>query len=104
MYGFEIIPWTKQEITQFDVQTRMLLIATCNHHPFSTAEWLCLPHSCGGLSLISVENLCCRKLVALACCSTDAIISRAVEYFISVAVLFDYTCCGSIHNVFCEKW
>ena len=32
-YEFGVIPWTKQEISQIDVQTRKLLTATCNHHP-----------------------------------------------------------------------
>ena len=42
-YGFGIIPWTKQEITQMDIQTRKLLTATCNHHPRSAIERLYLP-------------------------------------------------------------
>jgi len=56
-YGFGLIPWTKKEIVQFDVESRKSMTATCNHHPCSTVECLYLPRSTGGMDLINVENL-----------------------------------------------
>ena len=122
-YGFGVIPWTKQEISQIDVQTRKLLTATCNHHPRSAVERLYLPRRFGGLGLVNVENLYCRRLVALAChlcCSTDvlvqlcreldeslparrSVISQAMEYCRSLAVPFDYTSCDSMRDALCGQ-
>ena len=65
-YRFGIVPWTKKEIEQFDVSTRKILTATCNHHPRSAVERLYLPQSAGGIGLINVENLFYRRLVAVA--------------------------------------
>ena len=42
-YGFGLIPWTKKEMTQFDVKTRKLLTAAYSHHPWSTVECIYLP-------------------------------------------------------------
>ena len=42
-YGVGIIPWTKKEIAEFDVKTRKLLTASCNHNPRSAVEHLYLP-------------------------------------------------------------
>ena len=54
---FGIIPWTVKEIEQFDVSTRKILTATCNHHPRGAVERLYLPRTLGGIGLINVENL-----------------------------------------------
>jgi len=66
-YGFGLIPWTKKEIAQFDVETRKLMTVTCNHHPRSAVEHLYLPQSTGGMGLINVENLFYRKVVSIVC-------------------------------------
>jgi len=66
-YGFGLIPWTKKEIAQFDVETRKLMTATYNHHTCSAVECLYLPQNTGGMSLINVENLFYRKVVSIAC-------------------------------------
>ena len=65
-YGFGIIPWTVKEIEQFNVSTRKILTATCNHHPRSAVERLYLPRTLGGIGLINVENLFYRRLVTMA--------------------------------------
>ena len=78
-----------------------------------------MPRGFGGFGLVNVENLYYRRLVALAChlcCSTastdvlvqlcreldesfpacQSVISQAVEYCRSLAVLFDYTSYDSV--------
>jgi len=63
-YGYGVISWTKHEITQMDTQPRKVLSATYNHHPRSAVERVYLPRSAGGLSVVNVENLYYRRLVA----------------------------------------
>ena len=58
-YGFALIPWTKEEIVEFDVKTRKLLTASCNHNPRSAVEHLNLPRNVGSFGSINVENLFC---------------------------------------------
>ena len=65
-FGFGIIPWTVREIQHFDVLTRRVMRATCNHHPRSAVERLYLPRSEGGRGLVNVENLFHHRLVILA--------------------------------------
>ena len=109
-YGFGLIPWTKKEIAQFDVETRKLMTATCNHHPRSAVERLYLPRNAGGMGLINVENLFFRKVVSIAyhlSTSTDrlvkmcfeldkllparsAIIFRAESYCASLSISLDF--------------
>ena len=82
-YGFGLIPWTKREIAQFDVETRKLLTATCNHHSRSAVECLYLPQSAGGMGLINVENLFYRRIVSIAChlfTSTDRLVVSALNW------------------------
>jgi len=43
------LPWTKQEVAQFDVATRRILSQTANNHPHNAIEHLYLPVSAGGL-------------------------------------------------------
>jgi len=80
-YGFGVIPWTKHEVAQIDVATRKLLSATCNHHPRSAVERHYLPRSASGLGLVNVENLYCRRLVALAChlCSSTNVLMKLCQ-------------------------
>jgi len=122
-YGFGVIPWTKQEISHIDVQTRKLLTATNNHHPRSAVERLYLPRSAGGLGLVNVENLFYRRLVALAChlCqSADALVGLCQEldrtlparrsvmalasgYCCSLGVPFECNSCDSMRGVLSKK-
>ena len=110
-------------VAQIDNQSRKLLTAMCNHHPYSAVERLYLPQGHGGLGLVNVENLYCRRLVALAChlcCSTDvfvqlcreldeslpprkSVISQAMEYYHFLTVPFDYTGCDSMCAVLCGQ-
>ena len=124
-YGFGLIPWTKREIAQFDVETRKLLTATCNHHLRSAVEHLYLPWSAGGMDLINVENLFYRRIVSIAChlfTSTDrlvvmclkldeqlppqsALTSTAVSYCASLSVPCDLWQCDvlSLRSKICKK-
>ena len=81
-YGFGIVPWTKKEIQQFDVNTRKILTATNNHYPRSAVERVYLPRSAGGIGLMNIENLYYRKLVSLAhhlSVSSDPLVSLCCE-------------------------
>ena len=81
-YGFGIIPWIVREIEQFNVSTRKILPATCNHHPRGAVERLYLPRILGGIGLINVENLFYRRLVIIAhhlSNSSDALVRLCYE-------------------------
>ena len=81
-YGFRLIPWTKKEITPFDVKTRKLLTAAYSHHPRSAVEHIHLPHSTGGVGLINVENLYYRRVVLIAyhlSTSTDSLVGMCLK-------------------------
>jgi len=62
-YGFKIVPWTKSEIVQFDINTRKILTANNNHNLRGAVECVYLLHSAGGIRLINAENLYNSKLV-----------------------------------------
>ena len=81
-YGFGLIPWTKKEIAEFDVKTKKLLTASCNHTPRSAVEHLYLPRNASSIGSINVENLFCRRIVTIACllsASTDSLICKCFK-------------------------
>ena len=124
-YGCGIVPWTKKEIEQFDVSTRKILTATCNHHPCSAVERLYLPRSAGGIGLINVENLFYRRLVAMAhhiATSSDSLVrlcyeldnlvparssvfTRANDYCAALSIEADLQSCdfASLKSAICKK-
>ena len=123
-YGFGIVPWTKKEIQQFDVNTRKILTATNNHHPCSAVERVYLPRSAGGIGLVNIENLYYRKLVSLAhhltvssdplvslCCELDgglprrsSVLVRASEYCALLSVTSDFKniLVSSLKSLICD--
>ena len=107
-----------------DIQTRKILTTTCNHHPRSAVEWLCLPQGIGGLGLVNVENLLHWRLVTLACqvcssCDSLVVMCRKLDgslsahrsvirisdwkILCSLELSFECNSCDSIRNTICKK-
>ena len=75
-YDFSLFPWTKMEIAEFDVKTRKLLTASCNHNPRSAVEHLYLPRNAGA---INVENLFCVTIACLLPAFTYSLICKCFK-------------------------
>jgi hypothetical protein len=64
-YSFGIIKWSKTNLQNINIQTRVLFTKFCKHHPKSAIERFNLPRENGGRGFSNLEILQHNQIASL---------------------------------------
>jgi hypothetical protein len=64
-YSFGIIKWSKTNLQNINIQTRVLFTKFCKHHPKSAIERFNLPRENGGRGFSNIEILQHNQIASL---------------------------------------
>jgi hypothetical protein len=64
-YSFGVIKWSKTNLQNINIQTRVLFTKFCKHHPKSAIERINLPRENGGRGFSNLEILQHNQIASL---------------------------------------